>query len=325
MTHQQNDELSLLDDEFHKTLLNKKTTVDEIVNIPVEPVEDAPIKKINIAKAAIIASAAVVIVLAVIGYFVYQLQPSNNFISPEIKSAPTIEKPPESVIVPAVKSVIEKPVKKIAAPAAEPTQTTPAPSPIKITTIKPAINPAIERGYEAFNSGNYDAARIEYEQALVDEPKNGDILISLAIISVKNGQLNQAKKYYQSAIDINPKDALAVAGMIALQRQDDAESNLQSIISEQPSSAIPHFVLGNTYAQQNRWADAQQEYFKAYIVDRNNPDIIYNLAISLDKLKQPTLALKYYNEALGAAENNIFNFNKSAAITRIKVLSDETN
>jgi Tfp pilus assembly protein PilF len=319
---QQSEELELLDDEFHKTLLNKKPSIDDVVETPITA-ENVPAKKINITRALIISVIAGVIILAGVGYFLYQLQPQSNFVLPEIKPTPVIEKIIEKPVVPEVKKLsVEKVIVKEKQVIHEPSTAT-----IKILTApKPTINPAIERGYEAFNSGNYNAARIEYEQALSDDPNNSDVLICLAIISVKNGQLAIAKKYYQQAIDLNPKDAVAVSGLIALQLPADAENDLQSIISEQPTLAIPHFVLGNTYAQEGRWADAQDEYFKAYIADRNNPDIIYNLAVSLDKIGQHAAALQYYNEAMGAAQHAPSTFNKLAAQTRSKVLSnDKTN
>ena len=63
-----------------------------------------------------------------------------------------------------------------------------------------------------------------------------------------------------------------------------------------------HFTLGNQLAQQGRWAEAQQEYFKAFAAEPDNADFAYNLAVSLDHLRQPRLALEYYRRALALAE-----------------------
>ena len=49
--------------------------------------------------------------------------------------------------------------------------------------------------------------------------------------------------------------------------------------------------LGNQLAQQGRWSEAQQEYFKAFASEPDNADFAYNLAVSLDHLRQPKLAL----------------------------------
>jgi tetratricopeptide (TPR) repeat protein len=46
-----------------------------------------------------------------------------------------------------------------------------------------------------------------------------------------------------------------------------------------------------------RWNDAQQAYFRAYSAEPDNPDILYNLAISLEHLRQNKLAAQYYAQA----------------------------
>ena len=86
--------------------------------------------------------------------------------------------------------------------------------------------------------------------------------------------------------------------MINLHGQNNpgaAESRLKGIVSEQPESAAAQFALGNLYAAQQRWADAQQAYFKAYSADAESPDILYNLAVSLEHMNQAKLAYQYYS------------------------------
>ena len=80
------------------------------------------------------------------------------------------------------------------------------------------------------------------------------------------------------------------------------------------------FTLGNQYAQQGRWAEAQQAYFRAFTADPDNPDFAYNLAVSLDHLRQPKLALEYYRRALALAEKRGASFNPSFARNRAQEL-----
>ena len=47
-----------------------------------------------------------------------------------------------------------------------------------------------------------------------------------------------------------------------------------------------------------QWAPAQQAYFQAYQLQPDNPDYAYNLAVGLEHLSQPKLALTYYRQAL---------------------------
>ena len=74
------------------------------------------------------------------------------------------------------------------------------------------------------------------------------------------------------------------------------------MLADNPGAHVLNFTLGNQFAQQGRWAEAQQEYFKAFAAEPDNADFAYNLAVSLDHLRQPKLALEYYRRALALAE-----------------------
>ena len=81
-----------------------------------------------------------------------------------------------------------------------------------------------------------------------------------------------------------------------------------------------HFTLGNEYARQGRWGEAQQAYFKAVTKDPDNPDFAYNVAVSLDHLRQPKLALEYYRRALALGVKRSASFDQSSARKRVKEL-----
>ena len=58
-----------------------------------------------------------------------------------------------------------------------------------------------------------------------------------------------------------------------------------------------YFSLGNLYAGQARWPDAEQAYFEAYQKNPANADYAYNLAVSLEHINQSKPALNYYQKA----------------------------
>jgi Tfp pilus assembly protein PilF len=200
----------------------------------------------------------------------------------------------------------------------------PAEEPIHFTITKLQINPFLQRAYEAFSAGNMEAARSEYALLLNGEPKNGQALMGMAAISLRLGQPKQAEEYYLRAIEADPKDALAQSGLIALRGQadlPDSESRLKNLIAAQPALPTLHFVLGNLYARQGRWNEAQQEYFIAHGADRENPDVIFNLAVSLDRLHQPVLAAQFYSQALAASANRSAGFDAAQVNARLHDLS----
>jgi tetratricopeptide (TPR) repeat protein len=59
-------------------------------------------------------------------------------------------------------------------------------------------------------------------------------------------------------------------------------------LAAQPDSPTLNFALGNLYAQQGRWNDAQQAYFRAFAGDGDNPDYQFNLASASTSCANPS-------------------------------------
>jgi tetratricopeptide (TPR) repeat protein len=93
------------------------------------------------------------------------------------------------------------------------------------------------------------------------------------------------------------------------------------MLAENPGAHVLNFTLGNQFAQQGRWAEAQQEYFRAYAAEPDNPDFAYNLAVSLDHLRQPSLALQYYQRAITLAKARGASFQLQVAEDRAAQLT----
>ena len=80
------------------------------------------------------------------------------------------------------------------------------------------------------------------------------------------------------------------------------------------------FALGDTFATQQRWAEAQQAYFQAHGLAPDNPDIAYNLAVALDHLGQRRPAASFYRQALRLAERQPARFPRHLCETRLHAL-----
>ncbi|HEY8857508.1 MAG TPA: tetratricopeptide repeat protein [Rugosibacter sp.] len=200
---------------------------------------------------------------------------------------------------------------------------TDASDPVHLTKFPPQVNPSVMRGFDAFNRGDLASAHAEYTRALQSDPRNTDALHGLAAIAQKQGHWDQAARGYQKILEANPQDAVALAELINIRGQADpatAESRLKALVAAQPELAAPAFSLGNLYARQGRWNEAQQAYFQAYSAEPNNPDILYNLAISLEHIRQSKLAAQYYGQAIAAAKIHPANFDSVQAAARLQAL-----
>lgn len=193
---------------------------------------------------------------------------------------------------------------------------------IRRTNASLQLNPTLSSAYQAYTAGDLNSANSQYQKVLQQEPNNRDALLGIAAIAVNRGQNTQAGSFYNRLLELDPNDAEAAAGIASLDQNDPsrAESRLKKILAKNPNSGSTLFALGNVYAEQERWSEAQQYYFRAFGAASANADYAYNLAISLDKLDQPRLALEYYQRALQLAQKNGGNLDKATVINRIQAL-----
>jgi tetratricopeptide (TPR) repeat protein len=187
------------------------------------------------------------------------------------------------------------------------------------------VQPKVGSAYAAYLANDLATARADYQQALKEEPANRDALLGLAAVETRAGRFDAADGYYQRLLRADPRDAHAQAGAIALRNQQLdpvlAESRVKNLLANDRDATVLYFTLGNQYALQGRWPEAQQAYFRAFAADPDNPDFAFNLAVSFDQIRQPQLALEYYRRALALAEKRSASFSRDAARTRIQQLS----
>ncbi|HVK95740.1 MAG TPA: tetratricopeptide repeat protein, partial [Noviherbaspirillum sp.] len=195
---------------------------------------------------------------------------------------------------------------------------------IRRSTDTRQILSATSQAYQAFLAGEYQAAEQLYRRSLQQEPHSRDALLGLATLALKREQPEQAAGYFSRLLDADPADPDAIAGLLSLQQGDVAqdESRLKKALAQHPQSGALHFALGNLYAQQSRWGDAQQAYFRAFANAPGNADYAFNLGVSLDRLSQPKLALDYYRKALQFAANGTKGFQEAAVRDRIRALQE---
>ncbi|WP_300749795.1 tetratricopeptide repeat protein [Janthinobacterium sp.] len=211
-----------------------------------------------------------------------------------------------------------------APPPAPPTVIPPDTSNIKVlrTDTAPRINPGVQQAYQALNDGQLASARQQYEAVLRQDTSNRDALLGLASVALREQQGTQAAALYVRLLEINPDDGVALAGLISLRQGDvvQSESKLKAILARSPDSGPVLFALGNVYAKQRRWPEAQQQFFRAYSAAPGNPDYAFNLAVGLDQLNQPKMAASYYARALALAQTAPAAFNQAAAQARLREL-----
>ncbi|MCB1908376.1 MAG: tetratricopeptide repeat protein [Rhodocyclaceae bacterium] len=171
-----------------------------------------------------------------------------------------------------------------------------------------------------------DAARL-YRRVLDGDPYNVDALNGLGAIAARSGRAAAAERFFRRSLAARPEDPIATAGLSALALERGGPDlaaplgMLREAIAQRPDEAALHFALGNAFAGERRWAEAQSSYFRAYGLDKTQPDYLFNLGVSLDRLGQRALARRFYQEALDAAAGRPHAFDPAAVRARLASLA----
>ena len=177
--------------------------------------------------------------------------------------------------------------------------------------------------YQLLQEGRLDEARRAYETLRALEPRNADVLLGLGLIAQRQGRTEDAAQQYLKALEVDSKNAFAQASLSSLIAHTDpvaAENKLKALIAQQPSAFL-FFRLGNVYAAQGRWNEAQVAYFEAQRLETDSPDYAFNLAVSLERINQPRVALDYYQRALKLSQTKSAVFDLVQLKSRIQQLS----
>lgn len=156
--------------------------------------------------------------------------------------------------------------------------------------------PYAELGDFYFNEHEYDNAMAQYREALLREPSNVPVQISMAQILSRTGDYEWARQIYAGILEANP------------------------------DLAVVHYNLGGIYFMMQNPTGAYREYTRAIELDRDSPDTCNALGVVCKQLKRydqaeahlknairidPNYAPAYYNLGLVFTEKN----NPSNALT----------
>ncbi len=221
-----------------------------------------------------------------------------------------------------------EPVAKAEKPAKRTAAATPKQPAIRIRKRQrtPPFAPVLQQAYEAYQHGEWKRASTLYRRVLARYPRNRDALLGLAAVALQTGDTNRAGHYYRKVLQLNPQDPIARAALANLSEHGDplaAESRLKHWLDADPDNALLHFTLGNHYAKQDRWKEAQQSYFRAHQLEPDNADYAFNLGVSLDRLNKKALAVRYYRQALDSAAQGATAFDSRAIRVRIAALEQD--
>ncbi|MCZ6796967.1 MAG: tetratricopeptide repeat protein, partial [Gammaproteobacteria bacterium] len=176
--------------------------------------------------------------------------------------------------------------------------------------------------YAAYQRGDDETAWAKYNAVLEIDPENRNALLARAAMNIHNNNIAAAIRDYRVLLIANPKDSLAISSLTAVVNisPEQSESQLKLLIRDEPDSPYLNFALGNVYGAQNRWQEAQGQYFTALEHNPDDPNYAYNLAVSLEHIARPSVAISYYQLALDNFNKGLATFNRDVVDQRLEML-----
>jgi tetratricopeptide (TPR) repeat protein len=173
-------------------------------------------------------------------------------------------------------------------------------------------SPNVSPGDAAFNKGDYSAAVTGYTEAMETNPTDLDLLYGRGRAYQELGKLLEAQADFEQALNLDPKNfqMLLSLATIQLEQKSYASALLYATKAEEipGAPAMASFLKGRALHQLGMPEDALKAYGNAIQVDRNFGQAYLNrglLKVALERTKQAcedfklAAALDYQ----GAAEN----------------------
>lgn len=160
----------------------------------------------------------------------------------------------------------------------------------------------VRKGNIVLARENYDVARLIYAEALENNPSNAGALAGMAEIYAAKDDVANAIASYEKAMqaDADLTELNAPLGVLYYQRGDvpKAEMYLQKAVALDAENAETQFFIGLVRFKQDRVSEALAAFKKSEKLDPKNPEVHYYLGEAYDRLNNEKEAIAAYQQAV---------------------------
>jgi superkiller protein 3 len=173
----------------------------------------------------------------------------------------------------------------------------------KNTNAKNGLSEAVTRkGNQLLVAETYDIAKLLFDEAVKNNPKNAGAFAGLAEIYSAQNDNESATSNYEKALNFDAEltELNAPLGVLYFQKGEiaKAETYLQKAVSANPDNAETQFFLGLVRSKQDRNEEAATAFKRSIELDPNNPQVHYFLAGVYDRLNRDKETIDEYQKAV---------------------------
>lgn len=155
--------------------------------------------------------------------------------------------------------------------------------------------------YANLETQNLEEAKKIYEEIIKNDPSDVDYL-NLAKIKEREGDINQAIKYYESALEMNSSQSSLFLNLANLYQKVDNYNAAISIYNQGikvNKNFAPYYIgLGESHIKAENYSSAESALKRAVEINNNSYYGYYLLANLENKKGNLNEALNYYSQAL---------------------------
>ena len=170
----------------------------------------------------------------------------------------------------------------------------------------------------SLNDNDLDVKYSELKESASKNPKNVDLLYSLAIVEDKLGKTNDALEHFQKALSISPQDEDVLKNLglinIKLGKDDLAQIYLRRAININPNNDEVMLALGQSLYDTGNYQSALDCFLKLENTNFDEIDINYYIAMAYGRLKNQGESHYYFGLYFKKAkkkESALFHFREA--------------
>ena len=172
----------------------------------------------------------------------------------------------------------------------------------KPTGPTPKQSQKIQEAVALHQSGQLDAAEIQYKQLLNLLPSHSTLLTNLGAIALQKGNLEDAVRIIGKSLKINPNQPIALNNqgnaLKDLKRLDEALASYDRAIVLQPDYAVANYNRGITLQELKQLNEALASFDRAIVLKLDYAEAYSNRGNILKDLQRLDEALASYDRAI---------------------------
>ena len=165
-----------------------------------------------------------------------------------------------------------------------------------------------QKGFASLQRGEIEEARKEFLEVTKLAPKLPRVYNVLGVISEQRGDPVSARRYFETALELNPRSKAALMNLAKLsmleERYDSALALLERYRLGTRDNADVHGIAANAYFKLGKYSEAIREAQAAHALVHTNWESVHVIAAnSYEALHQPEMAAKEYQLYMDESSN----------------------